>query len=317
MIKRRYRNVKPISTAPIFFVNNLHVAYQSRIGLVLDIGTIQINWGDGTVDNITSSTVKAWPTTPTFYSHSYSSNGNYIIEITGDVDKIRCFYTAEGGEFFSINWNSIIGLENCYYIGSTSQSLYAPNIFNLTALPNFPSLKALQFRYHNVRGNISNFSIYEITPYISILDGGNITGDIKHILEKPIESNVNTTRLNISNQTGLYCSTFNVHSSLNNVRLNITDSLNTESIDNLIRNLDNSIVSPSTGRFSLGSLSPRTHGTDIEYTSLIGKGYVLLPTNAEGVFPVVENTIENYDSILTDEIYNQLLSEDDYNNIVI
>ena len=111
-------------------------------------------------------------------------------------------------------------------------------------------------------------------------------GDIKYLLEKPFDT-ITSTPISIrtNSHTGLYCSICNIHPSIKDYSIYIEDSLNSESIDNLIISLDAAVTAPATGSFYLGFLNPRTHTSDSAYNSLISKGYSIKPI-VNGNFPV-------------------------------
>jgi hypothetical protein len=52
-------------------------------------GNLSINWGDGTIEDVSMSEYGA-------FIHAYPSSGNYLITITGDLNKIQDFYSYYG-----------------------------------------------------------------------------------------------------------------------------------------------------------------------------------------------------------------------------
>lgn len=311
--KRRNKINSFVSDAPIYFIANIISPKQTELLYSLDIGSIEIDWGDGVVETIVSNTDKVFPATSSSLSHSYSKPNNYLVQIRGDVDKIRSFVFNENSSNFSVDSKNLTGLSGCYVFGSQGNNIR----FDLNDLDKFPSLRSIQLQNNNIYGDISNFDIYETLPYIEI-NGGSISGDIKNLLEKPMETALGSTVIKIYDNTGLYFTTCTINSFFNNRQIIINNCLSKSSIDNLIKSLDTSIVSPSTGQITLGDLNPRTTESSVEYNSLISKGYEILPT-VEGIFPVIqeETVVENYDSPLTEEAYYTPLTEEDYYNLLI
>lgn len=113
--------------------------------------SISVNWGDGTItthfiDTPYNSALR----------HSYSNPGNYVIKITGDLDKITHFDSYYGmGEFYQIDFRVLPNLQQLN-VGLTASS----SIINLNhnpklervSLAGMEDLKALVLpKSHSIR----------------------------------------------------------------------------------------------------------------------------------------------------------------------
>ena len=224
ILQRRYKSTGGGGTPPVagglsfLFSLPIDMEISGAFKIAMDIGNIVIDWGDGQTTSVESITNSAWPPVTTQYAHTYSIKGDYVVSISGDVDKIRCLHFAEEGFLFVIDWTTITALTGCYYLAVMSEFYHPQPGFNLDVLNQFPSLRALQFNfYKNVYGDLSNFSIYDTMPWFKVEheDPNKFTGDIKYLLEKPFDT-ITSTPISIrtNSHTGLYCSMCNIHPSI-------------------------------------------------------------------------------------------------------
>ena len=105
-----------------------------EIELTLVSGSITVDWGDGTSSiNVTS--------------HTYATAGNYLITVTGDLDKIEYFKSYYGlGRMDEINLQGLTNLQGIQ-VGLT----YGPRVIDLTynkkvefvSMPNIQQLERL------------------------------------------------------------------------------------------------------------------------------------------------------------------------------
>ena len=118
-----------------------------EIDLTLVSGSITVDWGDGTSSiNVTS--------------HTYATSGNYLVTVTGDLDKITRFRSFYGvGRMDAINLQGLTNLERIQF-GLT----YGPRVIDLTynkkvEFVSMPNIQQLERLILPVDGVIKNLNI--------------------------------------------------------------------------------------------------------------------------------------------------------------